>query len=522
MRKKHENFHGRDGPRLTRLLLTVLVTAGMLWATGRADAAEPGGRPSILFCIADDWSWPHAGGYGDRVVKTPAFDRIAGEGVLFSRAFCASPSCTPSRAAILTGQAPHRLEAGGNLWAFLPAKYPVYPDQLEASGYTVGMQGKGWSPGRVVDRPRNPAGPPARSFEQFLASVPEGKPFCYWFGGTDPHRPYDLGSGAEAGLKASDVMVPPYLPDTPEVRNDLLDYYAEVQRFDRQVGEMLALLERSGRLDTTIVVMTSDNGMPFPRCKANLYDAGSRVPLAIRWGAKAKRGTKVEAFVSLTDLCPTFLEAAGLHAAPEMTGRSLVGLLTGAGGDAGPRDKVFVERERHANVRQGDGSYPSRALRTDKFMYVRNLRPDRWPAGDPTMWRAVGPFGDIDPGPTKQLILDGRDDPTLAPFFTLACAKRPAEELFDVAKDPHQLKNVAGDAAYAEALHTLRREMDEWMSRTGDPRAEGGGQYDAFDKYPYFGGDARGTMESRPRGQRQNPSRPNPARSNGGPVRERN
>ena len=494
----------RHVARLVPLLLVALLAPQLV--AGQDGPAPQTSRPNILFCIADDWSFPHAGAYGDKVVKTPAFDRVAAEGVLFTRAFCAAPSCSPSRAAILTGQAPHRLEAGGNLWGFLPAKYPVYPDLLDKAGYHVGFQGKGWGPGRLVDRPRNPAGTPAKSFEQFLAAAPKGAPFCFWFGGTDPHRPYDLNSGAEAGLDPAKVEVPPYFPDTPEMRNDLLDYYAEVQRFDRLVGEMVALLERRGQLEHTIVVITSDNGMPFPRCKANLYDSGSRMPLAVRWGAKVKAAQTVDAFVSLTDLCPTFLEAAGLRPTPEMTGRSILPLI-GVGVDgpdqAADRSRVFIERERHANVRAGDRSYPARALREDKFLYVRNLAPDLWPAGDPQTWKAVGPFGDIDPGPTKKLVVSGREDARFAAQFQLACAKRPAEELYDLEKDPHQVKNVAADAAYADALQRLRRETDEWMKRTNDPRAGAGAGVDAFDQYPYFGGGPDNAMESRPRGQRR-------------------
>jgi arylsulfatase A-like enzyme len=476
-----------------------------LLAFGVNATADAGGgqtRPNLLLCIADDWSWPHAGRYGDGVVKTPTFDRIATEGVLFTRAFCAAPSCSPSRASILTGQAPHRLEAGGNLWGFLPAKYPVYPDLLEQAGYVVGMHGKGWGPGNVIDRRHNPAGPAFKSFEQFLAAVPPDKPFCFWFGSNDPHRPYDPGSGAAAGMDPARVTVPPYLPDAPEVRNDLLDYYAEVQRFDRDVGRVLAALEKAGRLDDTIVVMTSDNGMPFPRCKTNLYDSGSRMPLAVRWGARVKGGRTCDAFVSLTDLCPTFLEAAGLQPAADVTGTSLLKLLTGDAEGAAGRDRVFVERERHANVRRGDQSYPSRAVRTDKFLYVRNFRPDLWPAGDPEVWKAVGPFGDIDPGPSKTLLLSRRQDANFARYFDLACAKRPAEELYDLAKDPDQLHNLAADAAYLADLGRLRDELDRWMRQTADPRAAGGGAYEAFDYYPYFGGDARTEMEPKPRANR--------------------
>ena len=423
-------------------------------------------------------------------------------------AFCAAPSCSASRASILTGQAPHRLEAGGNLWGTLPAKFPVYPDELEKAGYFVGHMGKGWGPGQLGDRKRNPAGPAFKSFEQFLASVPPGKPFCFWFGSHDPHRPYRKGQGQESGLKPGDVEVPPYLPDTPEVRGDILDYYFAVQRFDRDTGDILKQIEAAGRLDNTLVVMTSDNGWPFPHCKANLYDGGSREPLAVRWpaGMNAGRGGgTVDAFVSLTDLAPTFMEAAGLEPLPGMTGRSILPLITHDSSTAGPtlrgvlesrgtfraearsREAVFVERERHANVRKGDLSYPSRAVRTEDFLYVRNLRPDLWPAGDPQTWKAVGPFGDIDPGPSKEAVVAGRDDPKIAPFFRLACAKRPAEELYDLKKDPYQLHNLADESAYAQAKYKMRETLDRWMEKTADPRAAGGGEYDAFDKYPYVG-----------------------------------
>ena len=444
-------------------------------------------RPDILFCLADDWSWPHAGIYGDHVVKTPNFDRVAREGVLFTHAFCAAPSCTPSRAAMLTGQAPHRLQAGGNLHGFLPKEFRVYPDILENAGYTVGLQGKGWGPGdfQFGGRTRNPAGPGFKSFGAFLKTVPKGKPFCFWFGSLDPHRAYVKDSGLKAGMKLEDVTVPPYLPDTPEVRGDILDYYFAVQRFDREVGEILKLLEASGRLDNTLIVVSGDNGWPFPRCKTNVHDSGTRQPLAVRWPAKVKAGRTLDDFISLTDLAPTFLEAAGLKPLPEMTGRSFVGLLTGAE-QSGARQSIFLERERHANVRKGNLSYPVRAIRTKEFLYVRNLRPERWPGGDPEMWKAVGPFGDCDASPSKDFILSHRNEKEMAKFFEMAFAIRPAEELYDLSKDPHQLNNVAAQPQYAEAMKKLRAQLDHWMEETKDPRASGGG--DEFDRYPYFGG----------------------------------
>jgi arylsulfatase A-like enzyme len=408
---------------------------------------------------------------------------------LFTSAFSAAPSCTPSRAAILTGQAPHRLKEGGNLHGFLPKEFPVYPDLLEQAGYVVGFTGKGWGPGNIQagGRDRNPAGPRFKSFADFLKTVPNDKPFCFWFGSTDPHRAYEKGSGLKAGMKLEDVVVPPYWPDTPEVRSDILDYYLEVQRFDRDVGEVLQALEKSGKAANTIVVISGDNGWPFPRGKANLYDAGTHQSLAVRWPAKFKGGKTLDAFVSLADLAPTFLEATGLKPLPEMTGRSLLPLLEGK--KQAERDRVFVERERHANVRKGDLSYPARAVRTKDFLYIRNFRPDRWPAGDPELWKAVGPFGDCDDGPTKQFILGHRAEADFAKFFKLAFEKRPAEELYDLRNDPGQLTNLAERKEFASAKKKLAAQLAEWMKETGDPRATN--DDDRWDAYPYYGAPAK-------------------------------
>ncbi|MDW8129406.1 MAG: sulfatase [Bryobacterales bacterium] len=461
-----------------------LASGAVALSRSRNLAADP--RPNILLCIADDWAWPHASAYGDRVVRTPVFDRIARQGVLFTNAFCAAPSCTPSRAAILTGQAPHRLAEGGNLWGFLPARFPVYTDLLEQAGYFVGFTRKGWGPGdfEAGGRARNPAGNAFKSFQEFLAAAPPDRPFCFWFGSQDPHRPYEPDSGVKSGLDLDGVTVPPCWPDAPEVRRDILDYYYEVQRFDREVGDMLALLEKAGKLQNTLIAITSDNGWPFPRAKANLYDGGAHVPLAIAWPARIPGGRRLEDFVNLADLAPTFLEAAGLKPLPEMTARSLMGLLTGRE-KPGSRREVFLERERHAHVRRGNLSYPSRAIRTRDYLYIRNFRPERWPAGDPELVFSVGPFGDCDEGPTKRYILDRRHEPKFARYFELCFAKRPAEELYDLRKDPHQIVNVAGRSEYADAQRRLRARLEEWMRQTADPRASE--DDDRWDRYPYFG-----------------------------------
>jgi len=443
-------------------------------------------RPNILYCLADDWSFGHAGVYGDNVIKTPTFDRVARQGVLFTHVFSAAPTCTASRAAMLTGQAPHRLEEGANLFGTLPKKFPVYPDLLESAGYSVGFTRKGWGPGNVEagGRTRNPAGPVFKDFATFLKQAPEGKPFCFWFGSTDPHRGYALGSGAKSGMNPADVRVPPLWPDTPEVRGDILDYYFAAQRFDREVGELLDLLESTGRAENTLVVISGDNGWPFPRCKANLYDGGTRQPLAVRWPGRIKPGGTLGDFVNLTDLALTFLEAAGLKPLPEMTGRSFLGLVTGKE-KPGSRSTVFLERERHASVRKDLVGYPMRAVRTREFLYIRNIHPDRWPAGDPEEGYFYSPFGDCDPGPTKRVIITRRDEKEIAPYFRQCFEKRPGEELYDVHKDPHQLQNLAADAGFARAKDKMRALLDQWMKDTADPRASS--DDDPWDRYPYYG-----------------------------------
>ncbi|HEV8605898.1 MAG TPA: sulfatase [Tepidisphaeraceae bacterium] len=460
-----------------------VATAAALMASKGVFAQGKGeGRPNILFAIADDWSFGQAGVYGDRAVKTPNFDRVAREGVLFTNSYCIAPTCSPSRAGILTGQPPHRLEEGANLWGHLPAKFPVYPDLLEKAGYRVGFTGKGWGPGQLGDRKRNAAGPGFKGFGEFLKTVGGDGPFCYWFGSHDPHRPYEPALTAAAGIRREEVTVPPYLPDTPEVRDDIVAYLAEVQRFDAQLGNLLKLLEESGRAENTMVVVTSDNGMPFPRAKTNLHDSGTRMPLAIRWPGKIASGKKIDALVSHLDFAPTFLEAVELKPTTVMAGKSLLPLF---GGDAKGRDRVFLERERHAEARAGNVGYPCRAVRTREHLYIRNFHPERWPAGDPDLEKSQGTFSDIDRGPAKEFLLAHRDDPKIAAYFQMACAKRPAEELYEMADDPWQMRNRIDDPKLEAVKREVRASLDNWMKETADPRASG--DTDAYDKYPYYG-----------------------------------
>ncbi len=448
-------------------------------------------QPNILFCIADDWGWPHAGAYGDPVVKTPAFDRLAREGVLFENAFVTAPSCTPCRNSILTGQWHWRLGQGANLWSTLHPKHAVFPLLLEAAGYHVGHWRKAWGPGdwRALGRTRDPAGPNFKSFADFLKARPRGKPFCFWLGASDPHRPYAWQSGARSGIDIDKIQLPADLPDHETVRHDVADYYFEVQRFDRDVAAALSVLEKTGELDNTIIVMTGDHGMPFPRHKCQLYDSGTHVPLAVRWGAKVKAGRRVTDFVSLSDLAPTFLAAAGAAVPDEMTGRSLLPVLqSDKSGRVDPaRDHVLTGRERHgqAQEKSNPGGYPMRAIRTDRFLYIRNFAPNRWPGGCPDAELAYNgrAYGDCDGSPTKTFVIEHRDDSNFRRFYKLAFARRPAEELYDLAFDPHQLTNVADQEKYANEKKKLADQLLAELESTGDPRVLGGGEQ--FDTYPY-------------------------------------
>lgn len=454
-------------------------------------AGAASGAPNILFLIGDNWLYDHAGANGDPVVKTPVFDRISREGARFTKAFCPVPSCSPTRSCLLTGRAAHQLEDAASLWSAFPGKFRVFTDALSDSGYDVGFTGKGWSPGNFKDfgRTENPAGKEFASFSSFMANQAREKPFFFWFGSTHTalHQ-WKKGDFKAHGIDPGKVRVPACLPEAPEVRDEIADYLGCVEMMDAAFGEAVALLEEKGLLENTVVIYTSDNGWQMPRGLANCYDTGCHVPMAVRWPGNVQPGRVVDSFVSLTDLAPTFLEMAGLKPWLEMTGSSFVDLLEGKP-SAVARDHVFLERERHANVRRGNLSYPIRAIRTADHLYIRNLRPDRWPAGDPEVYFAVGDYGDIDGSRTKQFMLDHKGEPAMKRLFALSFEKRPAEELYDLRNDPAQLHNVAAQPGFKEMMAELRARLDAWMQETNDPRVDP--SYDAWDQYPYLGGKAR-------------------------------
>jgi len=471
--------------RLSRRGFLTGVSAGLLTIGARAAAAK---RPNILFAMADDWSYPHASAYGATGIGTPGFDRVAREGCLFTNAFVSAPQCSPNRASILTGRNIWQNEEAGTHGSIFPEKFQVFPDLLEQAGYHVGCGGKGWGPGdwKKGGRKRPPAGPEYRksklkkpttgisnedyaaNFDEFLRERPEDAPFYYWYGAMEPHRVYEPGSGARAGKKLEDAQAPTFLPDNPTVRGDILDYLLETEWFDRHLGLMLDRLEQMGELDNTLVVVTGDNGMAFPGAKATLYEYGVHVPLAARWPERLAPGKVSGDLIGFIDFAPSFLDAAGVGLASGMVGRSF--LEGAAGSNPG---YILTGRERHSHARYDNLGYPSRAIRTSQYLYIRNFKPDRWPAGDPEGYH------DIDNSPTKTYMLEHRDD--IPELFAHSFGKRPEEELFDIKADPGCLNNLAGKPEHAEIQAGLSNRLMKLLEDQQDPRARGS---EIFDSYP--------------------------------------
>lgn len=461
--------------RCNLLPLLAIMIAVIFLAACKSEDPDESTRPNILLLMSDNHSWNHLGCYGDEAVKTPEIDRMAQQGVRFTNAFCSAPSCTPARAAMLTGQDVWRLEEGANLWGTLPAHFQVYTDMLEESGYLVGHSGKGWGPGnyQAGGWSRNPAGDDYESFEDFYENRAPGQPFTFWFSSRNPHRPYVANNG---DVDLASVRVPDYLPDNEIVRGDIADYLGEIQAFDKEVGSILDYLKTTGEIENTVIVVCSDNGWQMPRGLANLYDFGTRIPLIISMPERFKGGRIVEDFVNLNDLAPTFLELAGLQTPDDMTASSLVNILeSNESGIIEPdRDFVVTGRERHAFVRKGGEGYGGRAIRTKDFLFIRNYESDNWPAGDPPL------YGDVDahmlhyPSPAKVYILKNRDEPHVTGLFDLAFSKRPAEELYDLRADPFQMNNVATHADYQEIKKAIEKRLYDYLKRTDDPRIVGG------------------------------------------------
>jgi arylsulfatase A-like enzyme len=512
---------------MNRLILIALLTLAQLAAA--ADAP----RWNILFVFADDWG-RYASCYKgldgrptiNDVIATPNIDRIAKDGVLFRNAFVNAPSCTPCRSSLLTGRYFFNTNRGAILnGAVWDDTIPTYPLMLRDSGYTIGKSYKVWSPGTPADAPfggqkyayekagRAPNNfseevtarvakgmtlEKAReellaqvrgNFDDFLAARQPGQPWHYFFGTTTTHRTWVKGSGkALWGIEPDSLKgkLPQFLPDVPEIREDVADYLGECQAVDAYVGTLVQRLQETGEADRTLIDISGDHGMPgVPFGKCNLYDHGTSVALVVRVPG-GTGGRVVDDFVRLPDLAPTFMEIAGVTPPADLYGRTLLPLLRSEkSGTIDPaRDWVITGRERHvATAREDNLPYPMRALRTPGYVYIRNYMPDRWPLGTPTGITATDTpafdalqnttytaFADMDASPTKAWVITHRNEPQWKNYYDMAFGKRPAEELYDVKKDPDMVNNLAGNTDFAKTKEAMAARLTTELTRAQDPR----------------------------------------------------
>lgn len=464
-------------------------------------------RPNILFCLADDASWKHFEAYGCKWVKTPGFDEIAARGLLFNNAYTPTAKCAPSRSAILTGRNPWQLEEAANHICYFPKKFTTIAEALSSSGYHVGYTGKGWAPGNAGkidgkkrdliveaynERKLNPPTKEisnkdyAANFKLFLEKKETGQPFFFWYGGHEPHRRYEYKSGIEKGGASPEMIegVPEFWPDTDTVRTDMLDYAYEIQYFDHQLEQILEILKTAGELENTLIVVTADNGMPFPRAKGHNYEYSNHLPLAIMWESGInKPGRVIDDYVTFIDFAATFADVSGLDIDEQgmypIEGESLDDIFKSKkSGQVVPgRNKVILGRERNDVGRPGDVGYPVRAIIKNGFLYIRNFKTDRWPAGNPETG-----YTDTDGSPTKSYILNLRRRGEDTYYWKLNFGKRPAEELYDLNNDPDCTVNLADEPEYDTMQQELSDLLIEELTRQQDPRILGNG--DIFDSYP--------------------------------------
>ena len=517
-----------DRRNFIKSLAAVGVSSGLLDCAGRTQK-----QPNILFAIADDASFPHMGAYGCNWIKTPAFNRVAKEGILFNNAYTCNAKCAPSRAAILTGRNSWQLEEACNHSPFFPEKFKTYAETLAENGYFVGYTAKGWAPGdpgeingkqrELLVKPfnRHQTTPPAKfinsndyaeNFKDFYSQKPTDQPFCFWYGSTEPHRNYEYGAGINKGgknLKDIDKVFD-FWPDNKVTRTDMLDYAFELEYFDSHLQKMLALLEENGELDKTIVLVTADNGMPFPRIKGQEYELSNHLPLAIMWKDGIKNpGRVVDDYVSFIDFAPTYLDVAGINGEQKgmkpITGKSLTDILYSEKlGIVNPeRDFILIGKERHDIGRPHDWGYPIRGIIKNRYLYIHNFETDRWPAGDPQTG-----YLNCDGSPTKTLILESRKKKGQEHYWKESFGKRPQEEFFNIKDDPECMNNLAEKAELQELKQKLKDQLFAELKKQGDPRMFGNGFI--FDEYTYSSEATRGFYERYKQGEKMETGWVNP------------
>ena len=441
--------------RILYSLLIYLLLAG-------CTAGEEQTKPNVIVLIADDAGYQDFGCYGNPYIRTPHIDRLAAGGLRADNAFLTSPQCSPSRISILTGKYPHQTGAE-DLHAPLPATERIIPTYLKQAGYFTGYLLKGHF-GPYGEEQFDWYSRDLNDFTVFLDQSGE-HPFFLWVGFTDPHRPYDKGVIAEPHSPEK-VIVPPYLLDDRATRSDLADYYDHITRMDNQIGQYIDILRERALMENTLLIFFSDNGAPFPRAKGTLYDSGIKTPMIFHWPSVIGEGYVYRDLVSVIDLAPTILAAAGVEPPQIMEGRSLLNILS----DPSVTGRKFVYSERNWH----NCDEHMRSIRSERYKFISNAYIG-FPHGTPA---------DISASPSWKSLREAYDTGMLSPGQALLFkAPRLPEELYDLENDPYELQNLITDPRYTEIAHELRENLALWRAATGDFSAEERRRPDNTDRY---------------------------------------
>ena len=432
-------------------------------AAGAASARQSPGkrRPNVLLYVVDDQGRGDAGCYGNPVIKTPGLDRLAAAGVWFIHGFCTMASCSASRSVILSGLYNHANGQYGHEHAYHHfASFPdvdSLPVRLSKAGYRTARMGKFHvAPESVyhfdefLKAPGNVPADMAEACREFIAAAND-TPFFLYFCTTQPHRPFHR-QGADP-VAPGDVVVPPYLPDSPECREELAQYYGSVQTADAGLLRLLDILQETGRWDDTLVLFLSDNGIAFPGAKTTLYEPGMNLPCVVRDPFAKTGGAVTDAMVNWADITPTILDFAGVEVGEKpVQGRSFLPVLRGA--PSSGWDEVYASHTFHEITMY----YPMRVVRERRYKLIWNIAHG-----------LTYPFAsDLYDSATWQGVLK-RGDAYYGKRSVAAYLHRPAFELYDLDADPHEVNNVAEDPAHAETLERLKNKLRAFQERTGDP-----------------------------------------------------
>ncbi|MBM82390.1 MAG: heparan N-sulfatase [Planctomycetaceae bacterium] len=447
------------------VLTFIFMTVAFLETSAAAD------RPNVILFIADDVSWNDYGCYGNSAVRTPNIDALAKNGLQFTQAYLTASSCSPSRSSIMTGRYPHNNGKAAELHQPIAWNIPWFAAMLKSSGYFTALSGKHHmtstkspmgesqpAPFDVVDRGNSKANHGGHA--NWVANVekrPKDKPFFFWFAAYDAHRAWEADREWDAERYGpmhdpAEVAVPPFLSDDEETRQDLASYYNEICRFDYYIGQVVNTLKKQGDLENTLILVFADNGRPFPRAKTRLHDSGMRTALVAHYPKMIKQpGSLTDSLVSVIDIAPTVLELAGVDVAKSMQGVSMLPILRDS--NATIRKYAFSEHNWHDYEAHG------RSIRDGEFVLIRNFRP----------YMALQGPADSVRSPSHKKLQALRDAKKLtAAQADVFMTPRPAVSLFHTKSDPHQLKNLAKVAKYANVKERLQALLETWMDETGD------------------------------------------------------